>query len=196
MIKYINLLSPDAHPLPRIPNDGLWRSSIPRFSNVIDVDYVDITECPVTDPARLLTEHSMTPLHIEDRRRETFYHEIIALVDNIERILSKFDRESLRMPRGIDHCPYEWENKAYESICDAFFVLTETIQDALSVFNNTARTNAWQLWEFCGCDDSEYIKAFLEEKEALNRFLLQIDFLNAINRLSYQDNSFLDDLPF
>ena len=162
---------------------------------VVDVEYVDITECPISNPARLLTEYSMTPLYIEDRRRETFYIDIQALVDSITHNLSKFNRESLRMPRGINRCcPYKWEVKASDSIFDAFYELEEKILDALSVFIHVARPNAWQLWEFCGCNDSEYVEAFTEEKEALRLLKIQIEFLNAVHTLCGDDDD--DDIPF
>ena len=185
----------------RIPDIPLHRSmdfgiELDAFRRpVVDVEYVDITECPISDPARLLTEYSMTPLYIEDRRRETFYNDIQALVDSITHNLSKFNRESLRMPRGINRCcPYKWEVKASDSIFDAFYELEEKILDALSVFIHVARPNAWQLWEFCGCNDSEYVEAFTEEKEALRLLKIQIEFLNAVRTLCGDDDD--DDIPF
>lgn len=112
----------------------------------IDVDYIDITNVPITDPARMLPRESAIPFWVEDRRREAQYNAIADLSIELETMLRDFYRNKLILVRGANHCPYRWEYEYSEKILDSFCEFQETVMDALMNFFGPAYHYSGCLW--------------------------------------------------
>lgn len=174
---------------------SLIPEKIPPFGGrIIDVDYEEVG-MRITDPGRLLPEHSMTPYNREERRREDMYIGIVEMDRDVERVLRRFERERLHIPRGAGKCPYLWESRLGDDIHDAFDELTEEIRDAVSRFRESALQAAWHLHEAFGCNDAEYRRYVKDESERMRMLELQQDFIYDLLHIG-GNCAPDDDLPF
>lgn len=162
----------------------------------IDVDYIDITNVPITDPARMLPQESAIPFWVEDRRREAQYNAIADLSIELETMLRDFYRNKLILVRGANHCPYRWEYEYSEKILDSFCEFQETVMDALMKFFVPAYHYSGCLWEFFGFNDEEYAQVLKDEQEKSRRQSLHSDFQRAVYCLLHRSDDQDDDLPF
>ena len=183
---------------PRCPEHRFEDFKIPRFpqQEIIDVEYVDVSNSPIIDPSFLLAQFSITPYSIEERRRHKQHNDIFRLIDQIEGLLRIFERKSLHFARGINKCPYRWESELSEKVLDAYYLMEEQVLSALSEFRRTALQPSWYLWECLGCNDEEYTESVREDEESTRRFILHSDFVAAVNSLFGYEDNFLDNLPF
>lgn len=87
--------------------DYYFQARIPRLGlpldrcEIIDVDYIELTVEPITDAARLISEHSMTPYWVELRRREALLKAYEHMERKIIAILRDFHAKVWFIPRGI-----------------------------------------------------------------------------------------------
>lgn len=176
-------------------NRSVLSGKIPPFvSHVIDVDYVEV-DLRITDPGRLLPEHSMTPYYMEERRREDMHNGIASLIEDIARLLVKFGRNGLHMPLGVGKCPYGWEQLLYDGILEAFGALTDEIQAALSKFKNAAVVESWILYEGFGCDEDGILQFINDYKNSVLREIIKNDFIHDLLHIG-ENCAPDDDLPF
>lgn len=150
----------------------------------------------IIDPARLIPERTSTPFWKEARRRESLFRDIEKLTTRIERILLDFEQMSLYSPRGLGRCAYHWENELSDKVWNAFYSLDETIRSALSDFRKSAFSPSWDLFEYFGLCDVEYIEAVEAEARRLRMFEIRQDFEAAIASQFFPDDIFSDNLPF
>lgn len=162
----------------------------------IDVDYVDITDVPITDPARMLPQKSVHPFWVEDRRREAQHNDIMDFTIALEAMFRDFYRNKLILVRGANHCPFRWEHEYSEKLLDSFLEFEETVMDALKKFFGPAYHYSGCLWDFFGYNDEEFAQMLKVEKEKSRRQDLHNDFQHAVYCLLHKSVEPDDDLPF
>lgn len=172
---------------------------VPDFGygvHVQDVDYVDISDAPITDPARLLSQESVTPFWVEFRRREAQVDAIADFSNALETMLRDFYRNKLILARGANHCPYKWEYEYSEKILDLFCEFEETVLSALKIFFARASDLSEYLWEFFGYNNEEFAQMKTEQREYERLQTLHNDFCHAVYCLLHKGDDPDDDLPF
>ncbi len=150
----------------------------------------------VTDPARLISEHSMTPYWVELRRREALLKAYIRMERKIIAILRDFHTKVWIIPRGIDKCPYRWEYVAHDNITESFEDFEDTVCHALEDLEEVAGQNLSDLCTFFSLDDTEVEherKAAADlSKLSIIRYAFDADLRHLIDP-SFDPNA---DLPF
>ena len=165
-----------------------------------DVEYEEISstheDTSNNQLNRLLTEHSMTPYSIELSRRETLLKSYVQMERKIVALLQDFDLEIWRKHRGIDKCPYRWENVAHDNATEAFDEFLDSFYDALKKFEDSALQNISHLATFFGYDDEDFEQLRKEDREMERKCILKKAFEFDLKRLLYPTFDPNDDLPF
>ena len=149
----------------------------------------------ITNPDRLLTEHSITPYSVELRRRQGQFKAIAKLYGDMRQLLHDFEWNNLCLTNGIE-LSNMWEIYMSQHILCKFFELEDAIMSAVVKFGKSTYNDALHLKRYFGCNDAEYTKALRAEKEATRLDSVRYDFAIALRRLvdtNYDPN---DDLPF
>lgn len=167
---------------------------------IVDVEYEEISsandDSVITNPARLITEQSMTPYSVEQRRRDSLLRAYLQMQAKIESILRDFHYKVWIHPRGINKCPCRWEHVADDNITEAFTDFEETVYDALEKLDDFAFECLSDLSLYFGFDDAEVDQIRIENAE-------QNSLLKIRNAFDYDLKCLLDptfdpnaDLPF
>lgn len=170
-----------------------WSRVVDR--DVVDVDYMEICDSGITDPAYLLPEHSMTPLHIEQRRREDMHNGIVSLINDIADRIAEFGRNGLHNPSGVGRSPFEWEQLLYDKIQGAFVDLADEILMALSKFKSEAVVESWILAEGFGYNEDKILRFIQDRKKDLLVNICREAFIYDALHVRYSSPPD-DDLPF
>lgn len=165
--------------------------SIPERHKPVDVDYIDITNVVISDPARLLPQHSRTLFRIEERRRERLNNAIFDLEAKICAVLNDFETAHLTPPTYNFHDLHSWERALSGLVFEAFVDLEEQIKDLLAKFIGHSANQTWALWKCHGLDDTQYIR-YLKLRSQLRKAL----YADIYSRFSEQSSFSDDDLPF
>lgn len=171
--------------------------SVSEKNKPVDVDYIDCPYIVISDPARLLTQHSMTPFWIEDRKRERLNNAIFDIEAKICAVLKDFENTRLKLPTFDNHCPNRWEQVSYDIVFEAFVDLEEQIKDLLAKFIGRSANQTWELWECHGLDDTQYIRYRRRQREVkLRSQLRNALYADIYSRFSEQSSFSDNDLPF
>lgn len=162
----------------------------------VDVDYVDITDAPILDPARMLPLESVHPFWVEYRRRKAQHNAIAEFSIALESMLRVFYRDNLIVVSVDNHCPFRWEDEYSEKILDSFCEFEETVMDALYKFFEHASHYSGCLWELFGSNDEEFAQMVKEKQEKSRRQSLHYDFQHAVYCLLHKSDAPDDGLPF
>lgn len=162
----------------------------------VDVDYIDISDTPITDPARLLSQESVHPFWVEDRRRKAQHEAIAEFSIALETMLRDFYRNKLILARGVNRCAYRWEVEYSEKLLDSFLEFEETVLDALYEFFAIADKYSGCLWEAFGFNDEEFAQMEKLEREKDRLSSLQSEFHHAVYCLLHKSEDPDGDLPF
>lgn len=155
-----------------------------------------MTTQAITNPDRLITEQSMTPYSIEQRRRDSLLRTYIQMQNKIESILRDFHHEVWVTPRGINKCPYRWEHDAYDNITEAFTDFEETVYDALENLDDFALNCLENLCCYFGFDDAEVDQILKDNADLTHLSKIRYAFNADLNRLISPAFNPDDDLPF
>lgn len=162
----------------------------------VDVDYVDISDTVITDPAHLLPLESVHPFWVEYRRREAQYNAVAEFGIALETMLRDFYRNKLILARGVNHCPYRWESEYTTKLLESFCEFEETVLNALHKFLGPAYKYSDCLCKFLGFNDEEFAEMEEEQKEDDRRKSLHFDFQQVVYCLLHESDAPDDDLPF
>lgn len=155
-----------------------------------------MTTQSITNPDRLITEKSMTPYSVEQRRRDSLLSAYVQMRIQIESILRDFNNMVWVMPRGINKCPYRWEHVAHDNIAEAFTDFEDSVYDALEKLDDFALECIVNLHRYFGFDDAE-VKQILKDNAELTHLSKIRDAFNAdLNHLIFPAFSHDNDLPF
>lgn len=158
----------------------------------VDVDFIDVTDSSITDPARLLPYRSVTPFWVENRRRYQQFKKLCLLVNRIKDLVGQYE-DFLHLPIGLNHCPEKWENQLSDIVWDAFSEMHEAVDDAISAFYEKFHHAAWLLYECHGFTAEEFRAHMAGEAKAKHSAELHSAF---IHDLESKYNPIDDDLPF
>lgn len=161
----------------------------------IDVDYVDITDVPITDPARMLPLESVHPFWVEDRCREEQFYKLFELVEKVSALIDGYERY-LHIPVGLRRCAERWENQLSDIVWDAYSEMHAAVDNAMFVFDEKFHKAAWLLYEYHGCNNREFQSNLEEEAKAEYRTALREAFLQDIEKRSNPNHEQVEDLPF
>lgn len=149
----------------------------------------------ITNPDRLITEQSMTPYSVEQRRRDSLLRTYIQMQNKIKSILRDFHHEVWVTPRGINKCPYQWEHVAYDNITEAFTDFEETVYDALEKLDDFALDSLEYLRLYFGFDDADVDQIHKDNADLTHLSKIRYAFDADLSRLIKPDIED-DDLPF
>lgn len=161
----------------------------------IDVDYVDVTDVPITDPARMLPMESVHPFWVENRRREAQCNAIADFTIALESMFRDFYRNKLILVRGANHCPFRWEHEYSDKLLDSFLEFEESVMDAIKRFFGPAYHYSGCLWEFFGYNDEEFAQMLKDEQEKSRLQSLHCVFQSAVYCLLHKSDEPDNDLP-
>ena len=163
---------------------------------VVDVDYIELTVEPITDAARLISEHSMTPYWVELRRREALLKAYAHMERKIIAILRDFHAKVWIIPRGIGIRPYRWEYVAQYNITESFDDFEETVYHDLEEFEKIAAPNLSDLCTLFGLDDTEVEHERKATADLTRLSNVRSAFEADLNRIINPNFGTEDDLPF
>lgn len=149
----------------------------------------------ITNPDRLITEQSMTPYSVEQRRRDSLLRTYIQMQDKIMSILRDFHHEVWVTPCGINKCPYRWEFVAYDNITEAFTDFEDTVYDALEKLDDFALDSLESLRLYFGFDDADVDQIHKDNADLTHLSKIRYAFDADLSRLIKPDIED-DDLPF
>ena len=168
-----------------------------RIQGVVSFGISNVIDDTISDPARLLTQHSMTPFWIEDRKRERLNNAIFDIEAKISAVLKDFENTKLKLPTFDNHCPNRWEQVAFDIVFEAFVDLEEQIKDLLAKFIGRSANQTWELWECHGFNDTQYIRFRQRQRKVkLRSQLRKALYADIYSRFSEQSSFSDDDLPF
>lgn len=168
-----------------------------RIQSVLSFGISNVNDEIISDPARLLTQHSMTPFWIEDCKRARLNNAIFDLEAKICAILEDFEYSRLTPPayNYFDH--YGWERAIFGILFEEFFDLEGQIKDLLAKFIRRSASQVWELWECHGFNDAQYIKYSRRQREVKHRSeLRKALYADIYSMFSEQTSISEDDLPF
>lgn len=149
----------------------------------------------MTDPARLISEHSVTQFSLEARRRAGLFNAVATLYESMRKQLDDFEWDNLCLTNGID-LSHTWEINLSEHILCEFFELEDAILSAVVKFGKNTYNDALHLKRYFGCNDAEYTKVLQAQKEASRLESVRYDFVIALRRLVDPNYDPSEDLPF
>lgn len=150
----------------------------------------------ITNPDRLITELSMTPHSVEQRRRDSLLRAYAQMQARIESILNDFHHMVWVTPRGINKCPYRWEHVAYDNITEAFTDFEETVYDALEKLDDFALDGIENLRLYFGFNDAEFDQILQDNADLTHLSKIRYAFNADLNRLISSASNPDEDLPF
>lgn len=161
----------------------------------IDVDYVDVTDDPITDPARMLPMESVHPFWVENRRREEQFYKLFELAEKVSSLVQEYENY-LYIPVGLHCCAERWENQLSDIVWDAFSEMHEAVDNAVFAFIEKYHKAAWLLFECHGYSSTEFQAHLEEEAEAAYHTAIFDAFIQDLEKRSNPNHEQVEDLPF
>lgn len=161
-----------------------------RFLELHVIDPEIQEPCPVAiiAPDRLLPPHTRD---WENERREQSYQEIAELVRRLEDLLGFSNHEVFlhRPTNGMNCHNQEWEQSLFVSIDSTLDLATSQLEEIHELLVSKALHPAWEIWDYDGYTDNEYLEQKKQEAIARHRQEVKDAFYRAAP-------IFEDDLPF
>lgn len=161
----------------------------------IDVDYIDITTVPITDPARMLPQESAIPFWVENRRRKEQFYKLYELAEKVSSLVEEYEN-FLHIPVGLHCCAERWENQLSDMVWNAYSEMHEAVDNAMFAFDEKFHKAAWLLFECHGYSAKEFQVHLEEEAKAEYRTALYDAFIQDLEKRSNPNHEQVEDLPF
>lgn len=163
-----------------------------RFKDDQVIDHKSLSDAIIA-PDRLLPPHTRD---LENQRRERSYQEIAELVRKLKDLLYFADHGVFlhRPTNGMNCHNQEWEQSLFVNIDSALELAVSQLEEIRELLVSKALHPAWEIWDYDGCTDNEYLELKKQEANARLRQEVKDAFYRAVPILAVPILE--EDLPF